>query len=141
MRHYTTYSKPKALVWDNAKWHQTPEVLQACERLGLKIYNTPPRSPDLNPNDSNVFGCAKRAYLDQLHSSSLTWQEKAEELERLLCETDPSAHIQGWVLRLKACVHMKGQDFKQALKDMKKNARVEGNQLIVGGEVLAYIRR
>lgn len=135
------YSKPRALFWDNAQWHTAPSVLHTCEQLGIQIFNTPPKSPDLNPNDSHVFANAKNKWLELLRNTSLNWETKAEHLEAFLVKTNARPHIEAWALSLVACELMKGKDFKDALYQIAKNAYSDGNRLMVNGQVIAYFSR
>lgn len=41
--------KHSVLIMDNASFHRTDEIVQACSRAGVKLVFLPPYSPDLNP--------------------------------------------------------------------------------------------
>lgn len=132
-------AQPRYLLLDNDPSHKTARVREACKEYGVKLIFTPPRSPDLNPNDSKHNAVCKNELRAQT-LPDLDWSTRAQKFASIFKAEPQTQHIINWVLRLVACKEAYGLWFEDKLKAVKARAKVTAEKIEIDGVVIAYMR-
>lgn len=112
--------RPKYIVMDRDPTHTQDGVEGRLAQMGLIVRYLPPRSHDLSPPDSHFFAVVKNKWRKKLwESGEHDWDRVKGLFMECARNTDASAHIQDYRLRLQACVLAGGQRFQQQLQHLK----------------------
>lgn len=109
--------KRSVLILDSSSVHRSEEFKQAMAQAGQEMMLLPPRSPDLDPNDSHFFGVAKNNARENLASKEeYGWEDKYTELVHQLETVAANPHIINYILKLEACIEARGRRFEKEYK-------------------------
>lgn len=73
----------QTVIWDNAKFHKSPEIEILIESAGCKLLFLPPYSPDLNPIEH--FWAELKAWIRRFRTKEMT-------IPQALCAYFQEAH-------------------------------------------------
>lgn len=107
------------LVHDRSRVHQSKCVQQGLAAMKLESILAPPRSPDLMPLDYGLFGTIKQQLGRELPPTA-KWEAKAPRFMQLLTEASIQAAVEGYRMRLEACIAAGGYHIDEALKALKR---------------------
>lgn len=113
------------LVMDNDPSHAAALFKETMGNLKVHFEYLPPRSHDLSPPDSYMFGVAKSKWCQRVQSEFITnWDQRARLLFELLERLNPDAHIASYRLKLQCCIDANGDRFKEQYeKRSRENKR------------------
>jgi len=109
------------LVMDNDPTHTSRHFLFMSSQLNVTVLFLPPRSHDLSPPDSHLFGVAKPLWLKQLEiNPDANWMKCVRRLIWLMEGLPSGPHIDNYVEKLKACLQAEGKRFDVEYAIMKR---------------------
>lgn len=109
------------LIMDNDPSHAAAHFKETMGNLKVRYKCLPPRSHDLSPPDSHLFGVAKNKWSKRVQTEFITsWDKRARLLYELLEGTNPNAHIASYREKLQCCIDANGERFVEAYRKQSR---------------------